>query len=461
MAFSTQKEFFHVPFSNETYEFECIDACVKLKSYPSTIDDRSWSASEDRKSQFVADLVACNSPIKKTSDEGGKPTPRSPLGPEDEYGSNLVVGDSLINAADDTIGRMQELMIKNNMLQRKLADSDDKLRTANEESDEIRRIMDQRYDPAKSKALRKKIQELADADKITPQDEEELNDLQAAIDDMNKAHDILEAENANLKRLIDKQSKRCKMDSIPIDPERSQDIPYLQKKIDDLGKEVALLREFEDDVLKRCAKKCGSGGGGGSDAGGRGSPPGGAARGKGSFSPDRDAANIQKILADRDALRKKCKELEELGDKVNELEQKANEAECLSSSLEGNLQQQNQCMQQLQCEMQDMQCYYENEVDKAKGNEEILKCRCNQMKQELVAAKCAVQRAQCQQMEIDVLRNELRKRDIAINAYDCQYQQLMMKAKMFKSAGYRFLDDLPPDCSESCVDEPDEEEEGN
>jgi len=36
-----------------------------------------------------------------------------------------------------------------------------------------------------------------------------------------------------------------------------------------------------------------------------------------------------------------------------------------------------------------------------------------------------------------------------------------MKAKMFKSAGYRFLDDLPPDCSESCADCAEEEDEGN
>ncbi|EDX13956.1 GD20968, partial [Drosophila simulans] len=330
------------------------------------------------------------------------------------------------------------------------------------ERNKIKRIMDQRYDPEKSKALKKKIKQLADDNKITPQDEKELNGLQAAIDDMNKAHDILEAENANLKRLLEKQSKRCKMDSIKIDPEKSNDIPYLQKKIDDLGKEVALLREFEDEVMKRCAKKCGSEGGGG--GGGGGGNAGRAARGppgKGSFSPDKDAENIKKILADRDALRKKCKELEELGCKVNQLEEKANEAECLTCNLEENLRKQCRCMEQMQCEMHDMQNYYENEVDKARGNEEILKCRCNQMKQELVAAKCAVQRAQCQQMEIEVLRNELRKRDTALNAYDCQFQQIMMKAKMFKAAGYRFLDDLPPDCSESCVDGPGEEEEGN
>jgi len=159
----------------------------------------------------------------------------------------------------------------------------------------------------------------------------------------------------------------------PIEPEKSTDIPYLQKKIDDLGKEVALLRQFEDEVMKRCAKKCGADGGGGGGGGPAGSGGSRGAPGKGSFSPNKDADNIQKILADRDALRKKCKELEELGEKVNQLEQKANEAECLTNNLEDNLQQQCQCMQQLQCEMQEMQNYYENEVDKAKGNEEILK----------------------------------------------------------------------------------------
>ncbi|XP_017035873.1 sarcolemmal membrane-associated protein [Drosophila kikkawai] len=424
MAYSTQREFFHVPFRNETYEFECSEECVKLKTYPSTVDDRSWSANEDRKSQFVADLVACNTPVK-----GGQRG-----GPEDEYGTNLVVGDSLINAADDTIGRMQDLMVRNNLLKKKLADSDDKLRTAQEESDEIKRIMDQRYDPQKAKELKEKIKELADAGKITPKDEKELSDLQKAIDDMNKAHDILQAENGNLKRLIEKQSKRCRLDSVKIDPERSNDIPYLQNKIDDLGKEVKLLRQAEDEKMT------------------------GSGAGRGGYSPEKDPDNIQRIVAERDALRRKCKELADLSDKVNQLEQNANKAACHSCNLENNLQQQNQCINDMQREMADMQDYYENEVDKAKGNEEILKCRCQQMKKELMAAKSAAQRACCQQKEIDVLRNELRKRDIALNAYDCQYKQLMLKAKMFKSAGYRFLDDLPPDCCDCSADG--EEEEG-
>lgn len=469
MAYSTQKNFFHVPFGSDGVEFECIDACVKLKSYPSTIDDRSWAADEDVKSQFVADLVACSLiPKSKTGGQGqprsgdkgsGGGSGRSPSGsPEDEYGSDLVVGDSLINAADDTLGRMQSLMIKNNMLQKKLDDSNAKLETANDEVDDIKRIMGQRYDPEKSKALKDKIKELADDGKITPKDEKELNDLQASIDDMNKAHDILAAENANLKRLIEKQSLRCKLEGVQVDPEKSSDVPYLQQKVDDLGKEVALLRKMEDDYLKKCATSCGRGGspgsGGGGSGGGGGGPPS-----KGAFSPDKDAENIKKILAERDALRKKLKNLEDIGDKVSLLEEKACEAEQISGELENSLQEQNACMCSMQRDMQDMQSYYENEVEKAKGNEEILKCHCNQMKQELASAKAAIKRAECQQMEIDVLRNELRKRDIALNAYDCQYQQLMLKAKMFKNAGYRFLDDLPPDCcTDSCVDGPEEEQ---
>ncbi|KAH8306069.1 hypothetical protein KR018_000139, partial [Drosophila ironensis] len=436
MAFSTQKSFFHVPFKNEELEFECYDPCIRLKTYPSTTDDRCWAADEEQKSRFVADLVACNTLIRGPGGPSGPGEQAGPggarsgarAGPEGMYGSDLVVGDSLINAADETIGRMQALMIKNNLLQKKLDDSNDKLKTAQDESKEIRRIMSQRYDPQKAKALRAKINQVVNAGRITPSDEKELNDLMDSIDDLNKAHDILSAENGNLKRLIEKQSKRCKMDSIAVDPEHSTDVPYLQQKINDMGKELAMLRQMEDEFAKCCASSNKSG-----------------------FSPDKDAENIKRILAERDALRRKVKNLDSLGEKVSELEGKANESKNVCCELENTLKRQNKCMCSMQREMMDMQNYYENEVEKSKGNEEILKCRCNQMKQELVAAKVACQRSECQQMEIDVLRNELRKREIALNAYECQYQQIMLKAKMFKSAGYRFLDDLPNDC-ECCTD---------
>lgn len=59
MAFSTQKEFFHMPFMNETPKYECKTDCVKLKSYNSTADDRAWAADATQQSNFLRDLITC------------------------------------------------------------------------------------------------------------------------------------------------------------------------------------------------------------------------------------------------------------------------------------------------------------------------------------------------------------------------------------------------------------------
>ncbi|KAH8420906.1 hypothetical protein KR222_009080 [Zaprionus bogoriensis] len=72
MAYSTQIIFFHVPFMNEKYGFQCDDSCVKLKSYQSSFDDRSWAATDRVKSRFIVDLVAC------------KPVPKPPNDSESE-----------------------------------------------------------------------------------------------------------------------------------------------------------------------------------------------------------------------------------------------------------------------------------------------------------------------------------------------------------------------------------------
>lgn len=63
MAFSTQKDFFHVPFMNEDVEYECKRACVKLKTYESTVDDRSWAIDDQKQSRFLSDLVTCQTPV--------------------------------------------------------------------------------------------------------------------------------------------------------------------------------------------------------------------------------------------------------------------------------------------------------------------------------------------------------------------------------------------------------------
>lgn len=309
-----------------------------------------------KKSRFVADLVACNIPVSgRSGGEAhvvGNTIPSS--GQTNQFESNLDLGDSLIIAADNTISRLQDLLIKNHIIENKYADSSDNLIPVKKETPEMMRIMTQRYNTENRQNLKVKIKQLSDAHKISMQDESELNEIHQAVDDLYTAHEIVGAENAYLKRLIQKQSLRCRLESLKIDPEKSNDVQYLQEKINNLAKEVSLLRQSENEIIKT-----GTGTGVGS--------------GENAFSPENDFSNIQRILAERDALHKKCKHLEELSNMVNILEQKASEAEQLSGDLEDNLSQQNQYIKDMQQEMQDMQNYYENEIDKGKGNEEVLK----------------------------------------------------------------------------------------
>ncbi|XP_070855035.1 uncharacterized protein [Drosophila suzukii] len=373
MAFSTQKEFFHIPFINGSYDLDCRRVCVNLKTYPSTVDDRCWSANEEKKSRFVVDMVACNKSHENKSIKSERRNEYMEFGSLDDYGSDMILKDSLINAADDTIDLLHDLMVRNHIICEQLPISGDKLVTSKEESAEIKRIMTERYNPEKAEALKMKVINLANANKIGSQDLKEFNKIQKGIDDMNKAQEILQAENSYLKRIIEKQSIRCRLDNLQIDPELSTDVQYLQEKINDLVKEVSLLRQTEDMLIRKCAKMC------------RGecsqTPRSHGDYRNNAFLLEQDISNIEIILQERNALRKKCKQLEALGDKVSALEIKANAAEHLTGDLEENLSQQNQYINDMQQEMQHMQSYYESKVNKAKGIEETLKiviCELNQ-----------------------------------------------------------------------------------
>lgn len=60
---------------NEKYGFECVNPCVKLKSYASTIDKRSWSTSDTKKSRFLVDLVGCHTSVVKRRERNRSRSP--------------------------------------------------------------------------------------------------------------------------------------------------------------------------------------------------------------------------------------------------------------------------------------------------------------------------------------------------------------------------------------------------
>lgn len=58
MAYSTQKDFFYVPYMNESMEEDGEGSNVKMKSYEAAMDERSWAMDDQKKSNFLHDLVS-------------------------------------------------------------------------------------------------------------------------------------------------------------------------------------------------------------------------------------------------------------------------------------------------------------------------------------------------------------------------------------------------------------------
>lgn len=63
MAYSTQKDFFHVPFMDEHVDFVCRPDCAKLKRYNSIIADSAWALDDKKQSKYLYDLVLCETPV--------------------------------------------------------------------------------------------------------------------------------------------------------------------------------------------------------------------------------------------------------------------------------------------------------------------------------------------------------------------------------------------------------------
>ncbi|XP_028894772.1 keratin, type I cytoskeletal 9 isoform X4 [Zeugodacus cucurbitae] len=478
MAFSTQKEFFHVPFMNETVDYECRKACVKLKTYQSTIDHRSWAMDESLQSRFLSDLINCQSPVGgfgdgdveddydnaydrdgtgvagrvqgrgldagrggrpkqgtesgyvgqpgMSGDEGAGPSGRGRMGgtggggpgkggsggggPSGGPGS-LISADSVLACANEQMGRMQELLLHKKNLEKQLEVSNERLKVSNMENDKIKAIMNKKFDGNNSKDFYNKIQKLTSSGKISKGEENELLQIYNKFEDMSKAYEILQAENAYLKRLMEKLSLRASFETLKVEPEKSADIGFLQNEVNKLRKEVSILRKFEDDKLR------------------------GTMDNRNKMS-DQDAETLKAIIKERNSLREKCKTFKDLEAKVYELQKIAKEADKMSDSLSSDLDSQSKHINKMEHEMKQMQDYYEDQIAKHKFNEDILRCQLDEMKEDLIRARCSAQKAECLQMEIGSLRNELMRRELALNDYNCQYNQLMYKAKKFRNSGY-------------------------
>ncbi|XP_061401196.1 centrosomal protein of 112 kDa, partial [Musca vetustissima] len=424
MAFSTQKDFFHVPFMNETAELECKKACVKLKSYESSLDYRSWARDKTKQSKFLEDLVTCQLPvsIKENFNFFLKILIMPPV---QLQLPNLSAGDSLLQCANIHLADYQKLMNIKDSLENQLQISNERLQTSNNENLKIKEILTTKLDSNTSKDFYNKIQQLTANGKLNKNEENEMLKIQQKIENLQKAYEIFQAENNYLRRLIEKLSLRATITDLPsTDNETSNDIKYLQKEINSLRKECKLLRGIEDDYLR---KKF--------DVGGQPTT-----------ITDEDAKNIKMIIEERNDLRKKCKSLQTLESKVVELQNK-------TQAQGSNLEAQGSYINQMETEMEKCHAYYKNELQQIGFREKCLKEQLKDLQNELIMAKCQLQKMESQQMELCGLRNELAKRDLALHDYDCQYQQLMGVVKEFQALKLQGLQDNQTQTCQDMLDD--------
>lgn len=267
-----------------------------------------------------------------------------------QLGDLVTGGDSLIQCANIHLTEYQKVLRMKETLEKQLEISNERLETANEENKKIREILASKLDSNTAKDFFNKIQKLTAAGKLGKNEENEMLQIYQKMENMNKSFEILQGENNYLKRLIEKLYARSTLENIPTEPEKSNDVTYLQKEINNLRKECKMLRQMEDEYhqLKQIVNKPAS-------------------------ISEQDAENIKAIIKERNSLREKCKSFEALKKQINSLEQTAHDATKEAVRLSSTLSNQSQYIDKMEGEMHSMQKYYEDKCQNSTFNVECLR----------------------------------------------------------------------------------------
>ncbi|KAL5284636.1 hypothetical protein ACFFRR_006757 [Megaselia abdita] len=305
MAFSSLKEVLHVGFMNDQESARCplSSGGLKLKQYNSSADFRSWALDKKEQSNFVADLVACRMYGGDDVPAGGDS--RAVRGGQASAYQGLIPDyekDSLLELAKVKLTNIDDLIAKNKVLQNQLEMSQENLDIVKDENIKIKGIVASGIDLQPMTPFQNKIKELKGSGKISDLDEKQLLELQKQFGKRDKAYEVLEAENASLRRLAEKLSRRANFDKLPPAAETSTDVKALQDKVNRLSKEVAVLRGIEEDFLRNKIKK-------GPDS-----------------KNNVEAEKLNKLIQERNSLKEKFEKLSGLESRILALMKRADEA---------------------------------------------------------------------------------------------------------------------------------------
>lgn len=201
--------------------------------------------------------------------------------------------------------------------------SQENLDIVKDENIKIKGIVASGIDLAPLTPFQNKIKELKGSGKLSDLDEKQLLELQRQFGKKDKAYEVLEAENASLRRLAEKLSHRANFDKLPTSAETSTDVKALQDKVNRLSKEVAVLRGMEEDFLRNKVKK-------GPDT-----------------KSNIESEKLDKLIKERNALKEKFEKLSGLESRILALMKRADEASRLEKENAALKQQIAKCSQQM------------------------------------------------------------------------------------------------------------------
>lgn len=197
---------------------------------------------------------------------------------------------------------IDDLIAKNKILQSQLDMSQENLDIVKDENIKIKGIVASGIDLQPLTPFQNKIKELKSSGKISDLDEKQLLDLQKQFGKRDKAYEVLEAENASLRRLAEKLSHRANFDKLPLGPETGTEVKVLQDKVNRLSKEVAILRGVEEEFLRNKIKKGGD------------------------TKNNIESEKLNKLIQERNSLKEKLEKLNGLEARILALMKKADEA---------------------------------------------------------------------------------------------------------------------------------------
>ncbi|XP_013116401.2 putative leucine-rich repeat-containing protein DDB_G0290503 [Stomoxys calcitrans] len=478
MAFSTQMEFFHVPFMHEEPEYKCKTACVQLKSYDSCKDNRSWSRDKRKRSQFLSDLVTCQLPMEdvETNKEVMAADMSSAVYKSADTPSRTNVGNPqsrsvMAKTAGDANMPSRSVMTnaKLPLSQHNVGDSTPLKPTKSETIDEISTATVTRTDQEISQLNAitiggDSLLECANAHLTDYQKLLNLNtslEMQLAISD--ERLKIADEENHNIKEMLTSKldhnmSKDFfnKIQKLITNGKltKNEENEFLQicKKMENMQRTYDVVRA-ENNYVKRLVEKL-------------------SARvtmeqlqidnetstdvkylqnkintlrkeclmlrtieddyhkakqaNQTAGNPaEQDIENIKQIIKERNVLREKCNSLKNLEQTVATLKDKNKQLHSANSVLHNDLAQQYSCIRSKEWDMHNMQKDYEQKLEKAYHEKQCLRAQLKDLNDEIVKLKCQTLKTEMVRKENACLRNEISKRDTMLCEYDCQYKQLM------------------------------------